>query len=83
MSAIPSLSMKAWLRLAGGALLALVLAGAFLFRGEILRTALDPHQPYQTYRPPPAPDYARAAAWALIPADPRGYRERGRAKGTF
>lgn len=42
-------------------------AGAYVWREEILRTALDPKQPYQTYRPPPPPDYARADAWALRP----------------
>ncbi len=51
-------------------MLTLVLVAAFLFRDEILRTSLDPRQPYQTYRPPPAPDYARASAWALLPRDP-------------
>ena len=40
-------------------------AGAYVWREEILRTALDPGQPYQTYSPPPAPDYASPKAWAL------------------
>lgn len=43
---------------------------AYTFREEILRTSLDPKQPYQTYRPPPAPDYARTSSWAVLPADP-------------
>ncbi len=37
---------------------------------DIMRTGLDPKEPFQTYAPPPAPDYAKAASWALIPASP-------------
>ena len=44
------------------------LAAGYGWREEILRTALDPKQPFQTYRPPPAPDYADRRAWALRPA---------------
>ena len=55
--------------IAAAVLVVLAVAG-FAFRGDILRTWLDPQQPYQTYRPPPAPDYARKEAWALLPAEP-------------
>jgi hypothetical protein len=51
--------------------LALALAmsvAAWWWRDAILQTALDPRVPFQTYRPPPAPDYARAQSWALLPA---------------
>lgn len=48
----------------------LLAAGAWWERDAILQTALDPRTPYQTYAPPPAPDYARREAWALLPADP-------------
>ena len=58
------------LRIAALALLALALVSAFVFRDQILRASLDPRQPFQTYRPPPAPDYSSRAAWALLPADP-------------
>ena len=58
------------LEIAGLGLLALALIAAFVFRDQILRASLDPHQPYQTYRPPPTPDYASRAGWALLPADP-------------
>ena len=52
------------------ALLVLVLAGAaWWWREAILQTTLDPRIPFQTYQPPPAPDYAQASAWALLPAD--------------
>jgi hypothetical protein len=56
------------LKIAGLALLALALVAAFVFRDQILRASLDPHQPFQTYRPPPAPDYASRSGWALLPA---------------
>ncbi len=42
---------------------------AYVWRGEIWRTMLDPKQPYPTYRPPPAPDYAAPSAWLLRPAN--------------
>jgi hypothetical protein len=35
-------------------------------------TALDPKVPFQTYDPPPAPDYARAESWSLRPNDGEG-----------
>jgi hypothetical protein len=47
--------------------LALVLSAAFYWRYDILRTTLDPKVPFQTYEPPPAPDYAKMDAWALRP----------------
>jgi hypothetical protein len=37
---------------------------------DIMRTGLDPKEPFQTYAKPPEPDYARATAWALLPAAP-------------
>ncbi len=50
-------------------LILLVLGCAYVWRGEIWRTALDPKQPYPTYRPPPAPNYAAAGSWLLRPAE--------------
>lgn len=41
-----------------------------VFWSDLRRTALDPKVPFQTYKPPPAPDYASRAAWALMPTDP-------------
>jgi hypothetical protein len=41
-----------------------------VFWGDLKRTALDPKVPFQTYKPPPAPDYSRRSAWALMPTDP-------------
>lgn len=52
---------------AGGAVL-LVLVALFYWRDDILRTGLDPKTPFQTYRPPPTPDYGSPVAWALLPS---------------
>ncbi|WP_332768212.1 DUF3089 domain-containing protein [Phenylobacterium sp.] len=49
---------------------AVIAAAAFIWRDDILRTRLDPKEPFQTYDPPPAPDYRRRAAWALMPGEP-------------
>lgn len=49
-----------------GVLLVLALA-VVVFWGDLVSTALDPKVPFQTYEPPPAPDYATDAAWALRP----------------
>lgn len=43
-----------------------------VYREDILRTGLDPRVPFQTYVPPPRPDYADDAAWALRPDGPAG-----------
>jgi len=51
-------------------LVALVAAAAFVWRDDILRTRLDPKEPFQTYDPPPAPDYTARASWALLPKSP-------------
>ncbi|HEY0052730.1 MAG TPA: DUF3089 domain-containing protein, partial [Caulobacteraceae bacterium] len=59
-------------RLAGVVALGVILffaAAAFVWREDIRRTALDPKVPFQTYRPPAAPDYGSPAGWALIPED--------------
>ncbi|MGZ6015068.1 MAG: DUF3089 domain-containing protein [Phenylobacterium sp.] len=49
-----------------------VLAVAFVFlRGDLLREELDPKTPFQTYKPPPAPDYGQVTAWRLLPAHPQ------------
>jgi hypothetical protein len=40
---------------------------AFVYRDDILQTALDPREPFQTYQPPPPPDYAQVSGWALWP----------------
>ncbi|MDP1631604.1 MAG: DUF3089 domain-containing protein [Caulobacter sp.] len=56
---------KRWIFLAAAGLVVLLVAAAFAFRVDILRTALDPRVPFQAYAPPRAPVYARPQAWAL------------------
>ena len=59
-----------WIGLAAGLLVLTAVFCAYVWRGEIWRTRLDPRQPYPTYRPPAAPDYANPSAWLIRPADP-------------
>lgn len=59
------LSLKHWIRLTLFAFVFLVLLALVVWRGDIVRAALDPQVPFQTYTPPDAPDYARADSWAL------------------
>ncbi len=49
-------------------LIGILLAGfAFVRRDDIRLAAMDPGKPFQIYTPPPAPDYDRPEAWALLP----------------
>lgn len=59
---------RLWFAVAGVAVV-LAVAG-YAWRSDILQTLLDPHQPFQTYRPPAAPDYADAKGWARLPPNP-------------
>ena len=43
----------------------LVAAAVVIWRGDILEASLDPKVPFQTYAPPPAPDYRSARAWYI------------------
>lgn len=64
---------KGFRRLATAAIVLVVLvlsAAGYVWRDDILRTRLDPKEPFQTYDPPPAPDYANRSAWALMPKAP-------------
>ena len=62
---LPRLTLRQWFGWAGFALVFLLTAAVAVWRGDILRAGLDPQVPFQTYQPPPAPDYARPEAWAL------------------
>eukprot|EP01035_Chromulina_nebulosa_P067493 gene67493-92449_t len=44
-----------------------VALGLVIFWGDLVSTVLDPKVPFQTYEPPPAPDYATNGAWYLRP----------------
>ena len=63
-------TLRQWIGATLIALLLVLVAAAIHWREDILRTGLDPRVPFQTYDPPPAPDYARDAAWAFRPEDP-------------
>uniref|UniRef100_UPI0025C0E2D1 DUF3089 domain-containing protein n=1 Tax=Brevundimonas sp. UBA7534 TaxID=1946138 RepID=UPI0025C0E2D1 len=52
--------------LAGVATILILTAAVAVWRGDILRAGLDPQVPFQTYEPPPAPDYSQPSAWALL-----------------
>ncbi len=60
---------RLWLSIGGGVLALLVVAALAIWRDDILQALLDPQIPYSVYRPPAAPDYARADAWLMpLPA---------------
>ncbi|MBA4802902.1 MAG: DUF3089 domain-containing protein [Euryhalocaulis sp.] len=58
--------------IAAAVFLCLLVAAAIGLRDNIFRAMKDPGQPFQTYEPPPQPDYADAANWALRPASSEG-----------
>ncbi len=64
---------RVWLIATVGGLLTVLIAGSIIWRDDILRSLLDPKTPFQTYKPPPAPNYADARAWALMPKNPRAW----------
>ena len=62
---LPRLTLRQWIGWIGFALVFLLTAAVAVWRGDILRAGLDPQIPFQTYDPPPTPDYADPAAWTL------------------
>ncbi|HRD46274.1 MAG TPA: DUF3089 domain-containing protein [Caulobacter sp.] len=56
---------KRWIFLGAVGTIAVLALAAWVLRVDIIRTTLDPRVPFQTYKPPRAPDYAEARAWAL------------------
>jgi hypothetical protein len=52
----------------------IVVAAGFVWRDDIQRTGLDPKVPFQTYTPPPAPDYDEQSAWYMAPRPPNSWR---------
>ena len=66
-----------------GGMLTVLAAGVVIWRDDIMRTQLDPKVPFQTYKPPPAPDYASREAWALIPRNPLAWSTADPAADVF
>ncbi|MGV8929142.1 MAG: DUF3089 domain-containing protein [Brevundimonas sp.] len=66
----PRLTFRQWVGWFGIAFLLILVTAVAVWRGDILRAGLDPQVPFQTYEPPPAPNYDDASAWAL--RDARG-----------
>lgn len=64
---MPQSSPRRTLILAAVLVAALIGVGGMIWGDDILRAALDPQEPFQVYRPPPAPDYAKPSAWAIRP----------------
>jgi hypothetical protein len=62
---IGKLTLRQWAGWVGLTIVLLLVTAVSVWRGDILRAALDPQVPFQTYEPPPAPDYDDPAAWAL------------------
>jgi hypothetical protein len=74
---------RRWLALATIGVVLVFGAATGIFWGDLVRTTLDPKVPFQLYKPPPAPDYAKPTAWALLPADPQGVRPAEPAADVF
>lgn len=62
---LPRMTLRQWLGWFGFGLVFLIAASVAIWRGDILRAGLDPQIPFQTYDPPPAPDYASPDAWVM------------------
>lgn len=67
MSDEPAKPRRRWLLPSLLGVLLVLAAGVVVYWDDLVSTGLDPKIPFQTYRPPPAPDYASAAAWHLRP----------------
>lgn len=63
------LTLRQWIGWTGIGIISILTLGVMVWSGDILRAGLDPQQPFQTYRPPPPPDYRQGAAWALLDAE--------------
>lgn len=60
-----TVSLRSLIGYGGFALVFLIVAAAAVWRGDILQARMDPEIPFQTYDPPPPPDYQQASAWAM------------------
>ena len=62
---LPRLTVRQTIGWCGILLVLLIVAAVAFWRGDIVKAGLDPKIPFQTYDPPPAPDYATPSAWAM------------------
>ena len=51
------LTFRQWVGWIGLTVILLLATAVAVWRGDILKAGLDPQVPFQTYTPPPAPDY--------------------------
>src|SRR5690606_12242726 len=75
--------LRRWLLYITLVLAAVLATAALIWRDDIMSNALDPKEPYQTYEPPPAPDYADQYAWALLPTHPQAATSQDPAADIF
>jgi hypothetical protein len=66
---MPRIGLKLALTTAAALLIGLLLTAAWFWRDDIHEARLDPGVPFQTYKPPPAPDYTSRASWVLLPPE--------------
>ncbi|AQR61978.1 hypothetical protein BZG35_10190 [Brevundimonas sp. LM2] len=59
------LSLRQTIGWLGIGLVVLIALAVAIWQGDILEASLDPEIPFQTYTPPPAPDYRSADAWIM------------------
>ena len=59
-----------WTAALAGLVLVLIAGAIVAFQDNLFKFLINPRTPYQTYAPPPAPDYAQALAWAALPQAP-------------
>lgn len=64
-------SLKIWTGSVMVFTLIVLLAASYYYRDDLFQTIYDPGKPFQTYIPPPAPDYGQDEAW-LWPASGPG-----------
>jgi hypothetical protein len=63
--------------MAGALLVGMVGVALIATWDDIMRTGLDPKEPFQLHTPPKAPDYAQPSAWALDPATQNPHLQTG------
>jgi hypothetical protein len=68
---------RRWAAIIGAALTAVLGIALIATWDDIMRTGLDPREPFQTYDPPKAPDYAQASSWALNPVAQNQHMQTG------